>query len=101
MLSRLKKALVESYVGAIGLGWILAQGVLHFAFIFSAPVANWLYRREYAGLTPGVVAGFSFRDAIPEAARSIAALVIGYLLLRWLYYKPTPAPVTESSEPKL
>jgi hypothetical protein len=30
MFKRLKKTLVESYVGAIGLGWLFAQGILHF-----------------------------------------------------------------------
>jgi len=39
---RLKQALIESYVGAIALGYLFAQGILHFVTIFASPVAGWL-----------------------------------------------------------
>jgi hypothetical protein len=32
--------------------------------------------------------GFSLQDAIPELVRSLALLLVGYFLLRWLYFKP-------------
>ena len=51
MFERLKRALGTSFVGAIALGWVFAQGILHFAYIFTAPVAGWLMRREYRGVT--------------------------------------------------
>ena len=38
MLERFKRALVESFIGAIGLGYLLAQGILHFVNIFASPV---------------------------------------------------------------
>jgi hypothetical protein len=31
MFERLKQSVVESYVGAIALGWLLAQSLVHFA----------------------------------------------------------------------
>jgi hypothetical protein len=37
MFERLKKTLVKSFVGAIALGWVFAQGILHFAYVCSAP----------------------------------------------------------------
>ena len=90
MFNRLRKTLVKSYVGAIALGWLFAQGILHFAYIFSAPVTGWLMRREYRGLAERATAGpgFSLQDALPELIRSIALLLVSYVLLRWLYYKP-------------
>ncbi len=88
MLKRLRKALVKSFVGAIALGWVFAQGIIHFAYVFSAPIANWFARREYSGLLDRHPVGFSFQDALPELIRSLALLVLGYLLLRWLYFKP-------------
>jgi hypothetical protein len=39
MFERLKQSVVESYVGAIALGCLLAQSLVHFASIFTAPVA--------------------------------------------------------------
>jgi len=89
MLERLKRALVESYVGAIALGYIFAQSVQHFAWVFAAPVAGYVSRKQYRGLVDRPIAvAFSFQDALPELARSAALLVVGYVLLRWLYFKP-------------
>jgi hypothetical protein len=90
MLKHLKKALVNSFVGAIALGWLFAEGIQHFAYIFSAPLAGWLMRREYSGFTGRAsgMTGFTLQDALPELARSFSLLLLGYLLLCWLYFKP-------------
>jgi hypothetical protein len=99
MLERLKVALVESYVGAIALGWIFSQGILYFAFIFVAPLAAWAQRREYSGLNSGTTSpmGFTLQVALPYLYRCVGLLVVGYLLLRWLYFKtPERAQVTET-----
>ena len=89
-MNRLKKTLVESYVGAIALGWMFAQGILHFANVFSAPLAGWVARREYLLVVPNNTAPHRllFQDGIPELIRSFTLLLVGYLLLRWLYFKP-------------
>ena len=89
MLERVKQALVESYGGALAVGWIFAQGVQHFAFIFVAPIAGWAQRRTYRALTASVApASFTLQDALPEVARCVALLLVGYWLLRWLYFQP-------------
>jgi len=69
---------------------MVAQGLLHFANTFAAPFAAWLTRREYKDLAmhADTGLGFTFQDALPEFIRSACILVIAYLLLRWLYYKP-------------
>ena len=46
MFEKLRQTLVDSYVGAIGLGYLLAQGILSFVDIFSSPAAGWLMRHE-------------------------------------------------------
>jgi hypothetical protein len=99
MLERLRKGLVRSFVGAIALGWVFAQGILHFAYVFSAPIAGWLTRREYRGIVDHAAMGFSLRDALPELVKSISLLVVAYLLLRWLYYKPLE-PETREAVPE-
>jgi hypothetical protein len=99
MFDRLKQALVESYVAAIALGYLLAQSILHFVNIFASPVAGWISRKQYGGLVPGTTAlpGFSLQDALPELVRFVLLLLVWYVLLRWLYFKPlnkeTSAPV--------
>ena len=87
MFDRLKRALVESFVGAIALGWLFAQGILHFADIFIAPLAVWVQRIEYPGVFESrgsVPAGLSFLDAVPQLVQSLLLLLVAYVLLRWL-----------------
>lgn len=90
MLNRLKRSLVKSFVGAICLGYLFAQGLIHLAYIVTAPLAGWISRKEYKALTlrPEISARFYFQDALPELARAISLLLLGYILLRWLYFKP-------------
>jgi hypothetical protein len=88
MLERLKKALVESFVGAIGLGYLLATSISHLANIFASPIASWVSRKEYGEMMPKVSQGFSYQEALPELARSVVILVVWYSLVRWLYFKP-------------
>ena len=90
MLKRLRKVLVESFVGAIALGYVFAQAILHIAWVFAAPVTAYFTRREYPGIIEHMAAprGFSLQDALPSLARACALLIVGYVLLRWLYFKP-------------
>lgn len=87
MLKRVKRALVESYIGAIGLGYLLAQIVLHFVAVFSAPVAVWVQERTTMSLIPrsGPPPRLQLQDALPEVLNFLLLLLLWYLLLRWLY----------------
>ena len=97
MFDRLKQALVESYIGAIGLGYLFAQGILHFVNIFAAPVAGRISRKQYGGLVPRTAAlpGFSLQDALPDLVRFLVLLVVWSFLLRWLYFKPIKKETSE------
>jgi hypothetical protein len=90
MFERLRRALVESFVGAIALGYALAQCILHFVNIFTAPVAGWITRNEYRDIVARTtaLADFSLKDALPELIRFCLLLAVWYVLLRWLYFKP-------------
>jgi hypothetical protein len=90
MLNSLKAVLVSSFVGTIAIGWIFAQAMLHFAYVFSAPITSWLVRREYRNFMdrPGAIRGISLQDSVPELVKSLALALLGYLLLRWLYISP-------------
>lgn len=90
MLERLKRSLIESYVGAIALGYLLASDILHLVGVFAAPFSGWVSRRQYGGLLPhsGSLPGFSLQDAVPELVRFVVLLLVWYVLVRWLYFKP-------------
>lgn len=89
MLKRLKQSLIESYVGAIALGYLLAQTILYFMNIFAAPIAGWISRKQFGGLAPrdAHLPGFSLADALPDLARFVVLLLVWYVLVRWLYFK--------------
>lgn len=87
MLEKLKRALVESFVGTIALGYLLAQAVLHFVSIFASPVVGWVTRIEYREMIPASTS-LSFLDALPEVIRFFFLLLIWIVLLRWLYFNP-------------
>jgi hypothetical protein len=97
MFERLRRTLVETFVGAIALGYLLAQGILHFVNIFTSPVTGWVTRNEYREMMPRTAssAGFPFQLALPELIRFFLLLLVWYVLLRWLYFKPIK---NESSE---
>jgi hypothetical protein len=102
MFERLKRTLVESYVGAIALGWVLTTAILDFVSIFTSPVQGWVSRNEYRELshTAGPV-GLRLQDALPDLVKAFLVLLIWYVLFRWLYLKPIkitssgPAPSPE------
>jgi hypothetical protein len=99
VLSRLKRALVESFVGAIALGYLMAQGIISFAGIFATPVGAWISRNEFPGFAAsGRLAPISpFDPALPDLIRFAVYLVVWYALLRWLYFKPLKTEASESS----
>jgi hypothetical protein len=98
MFDRLKQALVESYVGAIALGYLFAQCTMHFVNIFASPVVGWISRKQYGELMPRTAAsgGFSLQDALPELVRFFLLLLVWLVLLRWLYFKPVKKETSES-----
>lgn len=90
MRERAKRALVESYIGAIALGYVLAEAIFAFANIFASPVENWVEQVDYQRLTrvqfPS--AHLQFHEAWPPLLRCILYLLLGYALFRWLYFEP-------------
>src|SRR5260370_32724086 len=98
MSDRLKRDLVDSFIGAIAPGFLLAQCILLFVNIFAAPIAGWVSRNNYRAVIPGgaAMASFSLKDALPDLSRFVVLFLVWYLLVRWLYFTP---PKTDASEP--
>jgi hypothetical protein len=97
MFERLRQALVDSYVGAVALGWLLAGGLMDFVGIFSSPFAVWISRNQLRALAEhqtGPV-GLSLQDGVPDLIKAFVILLVWYVLFRWLYLKPLK---TNSSE---
>jgi hypothetical protein len=92
MLDRLKTALVDSFVGAIALGVLLAEAIQRVAYIFFEPLTRWLLQRfseQQFGRNAGayqVPPRFPFEMAIPQLFTALFLLGASYVLLRWLYF---------------
>lgn len=102
MFKRIKQALVESYIGAIALGYLLAEVVVHFTGIFSAPVASWAEQKTVSSWTSGIShsparPAFGISDSLPEVLNFLLLLLFWYILLRWLYFEK---PARQSSAPE-
>ena len=90
MLNRMKRAVVDSYIGAIALGYLLAAVILSFVRIFATPISAWVAETRYHGVVPDMATPhFTFQDSYPELVSFVLSLVLWYLLLRWLYMTPT------------
>jgi hypothetical protein len=102
MLDQLKTALVDSFVGAIAVGWLFAQGIVSFCGIFTVPLQFWfqMQNRQYmSGMT--FSPSFPVDMAIPSLLTALLLLVVAFVLLRWLYYPAAIEPdCEESSEPE-
>ncbi len=96
MLDRMKTALVDSFAGAIALGVLFSEGIQRIAYIFVDPVNRWLLQRFQQQQNSGgsvvyqVPQRFPFEFAIPQLFTALFLLVASYVLLRWLYFPPTP-----------
>src|SRR5580658_4464114 len=88
MLDRLRRTLVESFVGAIALGYLFAETILSFASIFSVPVGTWAERKSFRELLGHTSKSghFPFEAAAPGLVRFLVLLVVWYVLFRWLYF---------------
>ncbi|MFZ0516508.1 MAG: hypothetical protein WBG23_02760 [Acidobacteriaceae bacterium] len=94
MFKRLKKMLVESFVGAIGLGWIFATAIWDFTNALVNPLRIWMARSETFGAA-GIAArhaGSLLSFALPGLIDCLLLLAFGYVLLRWLYSTPAEKP---------
>lgn len=104
MLDRVKRVLVDSYIGAIALGYLLAEAVLSFVNIFEAPVAAWAGRKVFPQtITPGVTlsAKSPLNLSIPQLVAFLVLIVVWYVLLRWLYLGPSGEAKAEQQAPTL
>lgn len=102
MFKRVKLLLVESYIGSIALGILLADAVLEFSDIFVTPLANWVARRNFQSVLPNSsTARMSpLRSALPHFESFVVLILVWYLLLLWLYSKPQDNAAPAGQAPK-
>jgi len=90
MFDRIKRVLVKSFIGAIALGYLLAEIARYFVNIFTAPLLAWTTRRYFRGVIPSTVTSPhpTLEALIAPAVAFVLLLSLWYILLRWLYFTP-------------
>lgn len=103
MLDRLKKTLVESYIGAIATGWMIADAAVRIASALQAPILTGFRQRltsDLIGLKP-TREPIEWQLVYPNLIDAAILLVFSYGLLRWLYYeKPVAAEPAVDAPPE-
>lgn len=104
MFKRLKRLLVQSYIGAIALGILLADAIVAFTNIFVAPLVVWTVDSGFGGISRGSRSsrGLPLEQSLAPLARFFVLILIWYFLLRWLYSEPLEgsAEAQPSKEPE-
>jgi len=104
MLSRLKAALVNSYIGAIATGWLLADGLYGVAGLITKPFELWYtihYYRELLPTEPLPSARLALESALNGLIGGVVRLLLAFLLIRWLYWeRPQSRAETPEDAPK-
>lgn len=90
MLERLRNALVNSFAGAIAVGWLFAEGIQHLVAMFATPISYWAQQQARRSQMSGVLlpdsAPFPYQLALPQMLSAAALLAIAFALLAWLYF---------------
>lgn len=93
MFDRLKKALIDSYVGAIAIGWMIAQAAVQIASALATPILT-SFRRNVASEVFGIRPSqepIQWILVYPGLISAAILLALSYGLLKWLYFaEPTP-----------
>lgn len=102
MLKRLKSVIVESYVGAVALGYLLAESVLYLVNVVAAPATAWATEERYRTAMSRQVSwtALARADLVEPLAKFILLLVFWYILIRWLYFKRPEQPAKPAAAPE-
>jgi predicted Kef-type K+ transport protein len=104
VLNRIRKALVDSYAGAIAVGWLLSQGICHCALLIVSPLTIWAQIRLQQRLDPSrsilyeQPQRFPYEQVGSQVLLILILLLLAFLLLRWLYMEPAKVEGPSESE---
>lgn len=94
-----KSVLVDRHIGAVLVGFVLAQGVASIVELIMVPVGNaafrWTSNPDFTRLPPI----FPPSEIFIGLARSAILVGVGFLILKWLYLtEPAPHVQPETSD---
>ena len=79
-----KQVLVERHIGAVLVGFILAQGLMALVSVIMYPIQNAFLRSQNAAFASSPPT-FSLPELLLGLLRVAVTISVGLLLLKWLY----------------
>jgi NADH:ubiquinone oxidoreductase subunit 6 (subunit J) len=96
-MKRIRKILLTQYIGAITIGFIFAQAMIQFIDNTALGAMRYWTPEEFQGSAMGAARSFPWANFIVPLAAVVLQLLVGFLLIRWLYSEEK----TQSSNQKV
>jgi hypothetical protein len=94
-MQRIREVLLNEYIGAITIGFILAQAVAGIISAVVQPIAFYWTSRQKSSIFDR--AAFPWDHLILSLVSAALYFLAAYLLLRWLYFQPSGQTVENAS----
>jgi H+/Cl- antiporter ClcA len=85
---KIREVLKNQYIGAVAIGVIVAFAIISFiGTVFQATILYWEARHRASSVfSPS--AQFPWGNLLAGLAPVVLYLIVAYLLMRWIYYRP-------------
>jgi ABC-type Mn2+/Zn2+ transport system permease subunit len=94
-MRKLRQILLTEYIGAIIIGFLLAQALAATISTIVQAISFYMEGRSRSSVFGGR-AGFEFGALVPPAVSVILEVVVAFLLISWLYWRSdTPVDVVD------
>lgn len=98
-MRRLREILLNEYIGAIAIGFLLAQAIGGIIGVILQPIITYFENRGRPQSIFASQSNFSWPSLVLSAISIVLHLLAAFLLLYWLYLKKTPEAVVGAQAP--
>jgi len=84
-MKRIREILLTQYIGAITIGFILAQAIIQFIDNIALGAMRYWTPEEFQGSAMGGARSFPWANFVVPLAAIVLHLLVGFSLIRWLY----------------
>ncbi len=95
-MKKIREVLKNEYIGAVAIGVVIAFSIISFiSTVLQTVIVYWESRHRASSVfAPSVE--FPWVNLIAGIAPVVLYLLVAYILMRWLYYRPDAPAVLES-----
>ncbi len=98
-MKKLREVLLTQYIGAITIGFVLAQTVTGVISGLVQTSFNYYFTRQSSNSVLGSATPFPWKNLLFWLATAILELLVAFILIRWLYAPEAPSDGDSSDTP--